>query len=89
MTTQSSYIHTSTPGNTEYRPSPGFFTGDDNATLRHISEAVHRVNEVVIRAVNAGVSVELVRASRCHDECGNWGDQMTATIRKNNRRDLS
>jgi len=82
-------IHMNTPGNAEYRPPSHFFTGDDDATLRHISEAVHRVNEAVLHAVNTGVSVELLRTARCHDECGNWGDQMTATIRKNNRRDLS
>lgn len=64
-------------------PVPSWLDADcDDDALRHISEAVSRVNEAVLRAVHTGVSVELVRTSRCHDERGNWGDQVTPAIRK-------
>jgi hypothetical protein len=58
--------------------SPSFAQQDE--VLRDITEAVRRVNEAVRQAVEAGVSVELMRASRCHDGCGNWGDQMVTRI---------
>lgn len=50
--------------------------------VRRVAEAVHRMNEAVLRAVEAGVSVELVRVSRHHDGSGNWGDQMIPMIRE-------
>ena len=40
------------------------------------------MNNTVRRARDAGYSVELVRASRCHDGSGNWGDQIVPTIRE-------
>jgi len=40
------------------------------------------MNDAIIRAVDAGVSVELVRVSRYHDGRGNWGDQAVPTIRE-------
>ncbi len=54
---------------------------DQEKALRRVADAVHRVNEAIIRAVGAGVSVELVRTSRFHDGSGNWGDQMIPMIR--------
>lgn len=50
--------------------------------IDRIAEASHRLNEAVRRALEAGYSVELVRASRCHDGAGNWGDQIVPTIRE-------
>jgi len=50
--------------------------------IERIAEASHRLNEAVRRALDAGYSVELVRASRCHDGAGNWGDQIVPTIRE-------
>ena len=50
--------------------------------IERIAEASHRLNEAVRRALEAGYSVELVRASRCHDGAGNWGDQIVPTIRE-------
>ncbi|MDB5468624.1 MAG: hypothetical protein JWR84_184 [Caulobacter sp.] len=47
-----------------------------------VAEASHRLNEAVRRALEAGYSVELVRASRCHDGSGNWGDQIVPTVRE-------
>jgi hypothetical protein len=58
-----------------------------NSTVREravdrVAEASHRLNEAVRRALEAGYSVELVRASRCHDGAGNWGDQIVPTVRE-------
>ena len=50
--------------------------------IERIAEASHRLNEAVRRALEAGYSVELVRASRCHDGAGNWGDQIVPTVRE-------
>ena len=55
--------------------------------VRRVAEAVHRMNESVLRAVESGVSVELVRVSRHHDGTGNWGDQMIPMIREAPRTD--
>ncbi len=49
-----------------------------------VAEASHRLNEAVRRAIEAGYSVELVRASRHHDGTGNWGDQIVPTVRPTN-----
>lgn len=50
--------------------------------IRRVAEATHRLNDAIVRAVQAGVSVELVRVSRFHDEAGNWGDQMIPLVRE-------
>ncbi|SEP30306.1 hypothetical protein SAMN02799625_05391 [Methylobacterium sp. UNC300MFChir4.1] len=54
---------------------------DQDRALRRMADAVHHLNLAVIRAVDAGLSVELVRASRHHDGSGNWGDQMVPLVR--------
>ena len=66
----------------EFRPLPGSAETDHDKAVRRVADAVHRVNEAIIRAVEAGVSVEIVRTSRYHDGRGNWGDQMIPTIRE-------
>lgn len=53
---------------------------DEDIAFRHVAEAVQRVNEAVLRAVESGVSVEIMRTSRCHDGCGHWGDQIKPTV---------
>ena len=58
-------------------PNP---TAQERAVDR-VAEASHRLNEAVRRAIDAGYSVELVRASRFHDGAGNWGDQIVPTVR--------
>lgn len=55
--------------------------GRDRAVQR-LAEASHRLNEAVKKAIDAGYSVELVRASRHHDGAGNWGDQIIPTVRE-------
>jgi hypothetical protein len=66
----------------EFRPLPDHTESESERAIRRIADAVHRVNEMIMRAVQAGVSVELVRISRFHDGHGNWGDQMIPTIRE-------
>ena len=53
--------------------------------IRRVADAVHRMNEAIRGAIDTGVSVELVRASRFHDGAGNWGDQMIPMIRQLDR----
>jgi hypothetical protein len=55
---------------------------EQDKALRRVADAVHRVNDAIIRAVEAGISVELVRVSRFHDGTGNWGDQMIPMVRQ-------
>ena len=51
-------------------------------SIRRIAENVHRLNEAVQRAVDQGISVELVRVSRHHNGDGSWGDQMAPMVRQ-------
>jgi len=50
--------------------------------LRMVAENLHRLNYAVIKAVESGLSVELMRASRFHDEAGGWGDQLIPIIHR-------
>lgn len=54
--------------------------------IHRVADAVHRLNEAIQRAVNDGVSVELVRVSRHHGGNGAWGDQVVPTIRESDRK---
>jgi hypothetical protein len=66
----------------EFRPLPGSAETEQEKAIRRVADAVHRMNESIIRAVEAGISVELVRTSRYHDGMGSWGDQIIPTIRE-------
>jgi hypothetical protein len=50
--------------------------------IRQVANALHRLNDAVIGAVGKGVTVELMRASRYHDEQGSWGDMLVPIIHK-------
>lgn len=50
------------------------------AAIRMLANDLHRLNQSVIRAVDAGVSVELIRSSRHHCGEGNWGDLLVPVI---------
>jgi len=50
--------------------------------IRQVANALHRLNDAVISAVSKGVTVELMRASRYHDEEGAWGDMLVPIIHK-------
>ena len=47
---------------------------DQQAAIRVLANDLHRLNHAVMQAVDAGVSVELVRSARHHGGNGNWGD---------------
>ncbi|MBL4838647.1 MAG: hypothetical protein JKY34_13825 [Kordiimonadaceae bacterium] len=53
--------------------------------IRQVANALHRLNDAVISAVNKGVTVELMRASRFHDEEGAWGDMLVPIIHKQDK----
>ncbi|MFD1623789.1 hypothetical protein [Azospirillum griseum] len=57
------------------------FTAEQESAIRIVANNLHRLNESVVKAVEAGVTVELMRTARYHNETGNWGDQLTPVIR--------
>ncbi|WP_099864051.1 SMc00767 family acetate metabolism repressor [Pararhizobium haloflavum] len=54
-------------------------TDGQQAAIRMVANDLHRLNQSVMKAVDAGVSVELVRSARHHSE-GNWGDLLIPVI---------
>ena len=55
-------------------------TADQQAMIRMVANDLHRLNQSVMKAVDAGVSVELVRSARHHGGDGNWGDLLIPVI---------
>ena len=53
---------------------------DQQAAIRMLANDLHRLNHSVMKAVDAGVSVELVRSARHHGGDGNWGDLLIPVI---------
>jgi len=53
---------------------------DQQAAIRMLANDLHRLNQSIMKAVEAGVSVELVRSARHHGGSGNWGDLMIPVI---------
>ena len=53
---------------------------DQQQAIRMVANDLHRLNQSVMKAVEAGVSVELVRSARHHGGEGNWGDLMIPVI---------
>ncbi|RST87057.1 hypothetical protein EJC49_07240 [Aquibium carbonis] len=53
---------------------------DQQATIRMVANDLHRLNQSVMKAVESGVSVELVRSARHHGGNGNWGDLLIPVI---------
>ncbi|GAA4528742.1 hypothetical protein GCM10023174_18040 [Chelativorans composti] len=47
---------------------------DQQAAVRALANDLHRLNQSVIKAVEMGLTVELVRSSRFHGGDGSWGD---------------
>lgn len=54
-------------------------TDDQQTAIRMVANDLHRLNQSVMKAVDAGVSVELVRSARHHSE-GNWGDLLIPVV---------
>ncbi len=52
------------------------------SAIRQLANDLHRLNHSVMKAVESGVSVELVRSARHHGGDGNWGDLMVPVIVK-------
>lgn len=57
-------------------------TTDEQAAIRMVANDLHRLNQSVMKAVEAGVSVELIRSARHHCGNGNFGDLLTPVIVK-------
>ena len=55
-------------------------SGDQQAAIRMLANDLHRLNHAVMKAVDAGVSVELVRSARHHGGEGKWGDLLIPVI---------
>jgi hypothetical protein len=55
-------------------------TTGQQAAIRVLANDLHRLNQAVMQAVEAGVSVELVRSARHHGGNGNWGDLLIPVV---------
>lgn len=55
-------------------------SSDQQAIIRMVANDLHRLNQSVMKAVDSGVSVELVRSARHHGGEGNWGDLLVPVI---------
>ena len=55
-------------------------TPDQQSMIRMLANDLHRFNASVMKAVESGVSVELVRSARHHGGDGNWGDLMIPVV---------
>lgn len=55
-------------------------TEEQQAAIRIVANDLHRLNQAVMKAVEAGVSVELVRSARHHGGNGNWGDLLIPVV---------
>ncbi len=55
-------------------------TPEQQAAIRTLANDLHRLNHAIMKAVDAGVSVELVRSARHHGGDGHWGDLMIPVI---------
>lgn len=53
---------------------------DQQTAIRMLANDLHRLNYAVMKAVDAGVSVELIRSARHHGGDGNWGDLLIPVI---------
>lgn len=53
---------------------------DREVAIRRLADQMHRLNHAIVQAVEAGVSVELMRCSRYHSGKGLWGDQMQPIV---------
>lgn len=55
-------------------------TAEQQAAIRTVANDLHRLNQAVMNAVEAGISVELVRTARHHGGNGHWGDLLVPVI---------
>jgi hypothetical protein len=52
------------------------------SAIRMLANDLHRLNQAVVRAVEAGLSVELQRTARHHADGGFWGDLLVPIVVK-------
>ena len=57
----------------------GEMSAEQQAAIRMVANDLHRLNQAVMRAVDAGVSVEIIRSARHHGG-GRWGDLLVPII---------
>jgi len=50
--------------------------------IRALGNELHRLNQAVVRCVDAGLSVELQRTARHHAEGGFWGNLLVPIVVK-------
>lgn len=55
-------------------------TPEQQAAVRALANDLHRLNHAIMKAVEAGISVELMRSARHHGGDGHWGDLMIPVI---------
>lgn len=55
-------------------------TDEQQAAVRMLANDLHRLNQSVMNAVEAGMSVELIRSARHHAGDGTFGDLLTPVI---------
>ena len=55
-------------------------TSEQQAAIRMVANDLHRLNQSVMRAVDAGVSVEIIRSARHHGGTKSWGDLLVPII---------
>ncbi len=57
-------------------------TDEQQTAIRMLGNDLHRLNQTVMRCVEAGLSVELQRTARHHAEGGYWGDLLVPVVVK-------
>jgi len=55
-------------------------SAEQQSAIRILANDLHRLNQAVMKAVESGVSVELVRSARHHGGDGNWGDLLVPVV---------
>ena len=54
-------------------------TEEQGLAIRALADDLHRLNQAVMRVVESGVSVEILRTARHHAE-GHWGDMVVPVV---------
>ena len=52
---------------------------DQGRAIRALADDLHRLNQSVMRVVESGVSVEILRTARHHAD-GHWGDMVVPVV---------
>ncbi|WP_337266140.1 SMc00767 family acetate metabolism repressor [Oryzifoliimicrobium ureilyticus] len=55
-------------------------SSEQQSLIRMLANDLHRLNQSVMKAVEAGVCVELVRSARHHGGSGTWGDLLVPVV---------